>query len=227
MIEIQMKADGIELLRMLCNMAEEANVPDVSGEATTRSPKRQGVLPEQAAALALLAHQYDRSAAHILEIGTSAGYTAAIMKLAAPQARVVTLEPDRAKRAQARVNLEGLDIDVRPYMSAVYLELLPKFGFRFNLIFVDGDHKHVSQDLPYFNFLKVGGLFLFHDYSPETADHPCPPVYDALNGFGEDLGRGPDVLIQSEDLTGMAGWYKKSGEVWPPEVSSTSEPATS
>jgi predicted O-methyltransferase YrrM len=85
--------------------------------------------------------------------------------------------------------------------------------YLYDMIFVDGDHRHIEWDLPWFNRLEVGGLMLFHDYSPVDASHPCPPVYEALNRMAEKL-HGFDVLIIDEGKTGMAGIVRREGERW-------------
>lgn len=168
---------------------------------------KAGLLDYQGHALAVLARDVNKPKARILEVGTNHGYSAAVMRLAAPQATIVTLEPVREVRKKARENLEGMAITVDPHTSAAYLE---ESTGRYDLIFVDGDHKHIGVDLPWFNHLRRGGLILFHDYSPEDAEHPCPPVYKALTeGF---LERPPDILIRDDGLTGMAGWYRRQGE---------------
>ena len=56
--------------------------------------RTQEVLPYQAVVLYLLATQYNRPGADILEIGAFHGFTAAVMAHAAPLARLNTLDCD-------------------------------------------------------------------------------------------------------------------------------------
>lgn len=172
------------------------------------------VWEEQAAAIAYLASQYDYSGARILELGCNRGLTAGLMQLAAPSALVTTLEPSREMRRVARANIVPLGIVVRPEASVAYLELTKDSGVEYDLIFVDGDHKHIRDDLPWWNRLKVGGLFLHHDYSPLESARPCPPVYEALNDFAARLGRQPDVLVVDDTRVGIWGMYRREGEEW-------------
>ena len=55
---------------------------------------RAQLLPWQAAALFKLALPYNTPGGSILEIGTGAGYSTVIMAQAAPETRIITLNPD-------------------------------------------------------------------------------------------------------------------------------------
>ena len=172
---------------------------------------------EQGATIAYLASQYNRSDARILEIGACQGYTAGILALAAPLAQVTTLEPHKG-RAEAVFHAVGqLGISVCDEKSEDYLMFANEQGLSFDLIFVDGDHANVAHDLPFYNLLRPDGLFLHHDYSPQGSARECIPVFDALNHFGRQLNHWPDVLVQDDTLVALAGWYKRDGEVWPPD----------
>lgn len=195
--------------------------PDLDAEARSYvGPlNKKEVWIEQAVALAILAAQYDRPSARILEIGASRGYTACIMHLAAPKAQIVTLEPHRGRRAEAREAIQGrLGVNVRPHTSAAWLEHATAEGLKYDMIFVDGDHKHVALDLPFWNLLKRNGLFVFHDYSKPGSKRECPPVYDNLNVFAEEMSLPFDVLVEDDSGVGLAGWYRTDTKwVWPPE----------
>ena len=179
-------------------------------------PHKKEVWVEQAAAIAMLAAQCNRAGANVLEIGANRGFTAGIMKIAAPHARVTTLEPDKLRRRSARQNIGRISVSVRPETSTAYLELTADSDVRYDLIFVDGDHKHIRADLPWWNRLAVGGLFLHHDYSPPESSRPCPPVWEALNEFAAKMGREPDVLVVDDSGTGLWGMYRREGEAWAP-----------
>lgn len=185
-------------------------------------PNNKEVWPEQAAAIAYLASQFVKPRTMMLEFGTNRGYTAAVLAAACPAAQIVSLEPDPEKRKQARQNLAGMPISVRPQQSTAWLEHTADLTEKYDLIFVDGDHKNIEADLPWWGRLKVGGLFLHHDYSPDGSDRPCPPVYEALNRFSLRLGRPMDVLISDSSGVGLGGWYRRAKEPWPlPEPAPT------
>lgn len=188
---------------------------------------RLEIWAEQAMFLAYLVCTYNRPGGRILELGCARGFSAGLMKLAAPLAEVITVEPHQERRRNARANLEGMDIRVRPETSVALLELhlAEKRKTMYDVVFVDGDHKHIRLDLPWYNFVKVGGLFIHHDYSPESSDRPCPPVYEALNEFAEALAHPIDILMEDSSGVGMAAFIKRKGEKWP-TASSTSEPAS-
>jgi len=82
-------------------------------------------------------------------------------------------------------------------------------GPELDLVFVDGDHGLVVRDLPWFNWLRLNGLLLFHDYTPASSGkRPCAPVYETVRVFGDMLGREPDVLVVDDQGDGMAGFYR-------------------
>jgi len=161
----------------------------------------------QAAALHVLASQYNRAGARILEIGTFWGYSAAVMAEAAPEAQIVTLNPKAHEVPIARQNLSAyLNVKVVEAFSWDYLKDCD--GQTFDMIFVDGDHKRVTLDLPFWEHIVPGGLFLFHDYSPDETPRPCPAVYQAVNEFAFANGVIFDVLVVDDTGVGMAGFYK-------------------
>lgn len=166
----------------------------------------------QAAALYALTRPYNHDWADILEIGTAYGYSCAMMAEAAPKAHIVTLNPKEAeiKNAQTAL-LDYRRTKILKRTSAQHLTRMSHTEERidYDLIFVDGDHKHVVLDLAYWFFLRPGGLFLFHDYAPAGSWRECPPVYTTLNHMKAALGRDFDVLVQDDGNVGIAGWYKE------------------
>jgi len=178
--------------------------PDVATalENSKRIPGQ--IAPHQAAALYVLAGQYNRRGAHVLEIGTFHGYSASIIAQAAPLAEIVTLNPSAKEATLAIKNLAPWpNVTVGTAASWDYME-----GYRsprLDMIFVDGDHKHIWRDMPWWAWVEEGGLMLFHDYSPRL----CRPVYAAVGRLGEMLGREPDVLVMDDDGLGMAGFYRQ------------------
>lgn len=223
MLELKISGTRAQLFDEVC----AKSVPIYKAEDVIKEAQRligaarpdKEVWDEQAAAIAVLARQYDKPTANILELGAYHGYSAAILKLAAPSALVTTLEPDPTNRQTTRANIVDLGVVVRPEQSTAYLALTENGrGKKYDLIFVDGDHKRIRDDLPWFNRLKIGGLFLHHDYSPLESARPCPPVYEALNEFAAKLGREPDVLVVDDTGVGLAGWYRRPGETWEPDA---------
>ena len=166
------------------------------------------MLPYQMVALFGLATRYNRKGARILEIGTGHGSSAFMISRAASRAAIVTLtvnalEANRARSGLARAGCTNVNIIVE--RSVEYF----KRGVEaWDAIFVDGNHKHIAADLPWFNRLQVGGFFLCHDYSQDSN----PIVYTVLNGLADRLGRGFDVSVIDELRLGMAGFYRRDGE---------------
>lgn len=162
----------------------------------------------QAAALYKLARQQNRHGANFLEIGTLHGYSAALLSLAAPRANIITLNPRKDENAIARKNLRGYP-NVRVLDVKSWEHLIDYAGPELDLIFVDGDHNRIALDLPWWQHLKVGGLMIFHDYSPNAS----AIVYAVLNKVSEILKRDPDVrVIDTEKLIGMVGFIRQADD---------------
>lgn len=168
------------------------------------------MLHYQAMALFLLARQYDRKGAHMLDIGTFKGYSAAILAQAAPKAHVLTLNPCGAEVVEARDYLAGFpNIEVQTVASWDLLEIYA--GPKFDLVWVDGHHKSVARDVLWWRWLIPGGLMGFHDYCGLESPSPAR-VHSVLNACREISGQDFDVLIVDDEGVGMAGWYKQMGE---------------
>lgn len=207
--------------------AEIRRIDPIRGSIETIVAKARALVPankkevweEQAMAIAYIAREVcgPVESPNVLEIGCNRGYSAAILKLAAPHATVTTLEPDPTLRKIARANIvEQTGVVVSSYQSTHYLAATEGSPVQYDLIFVDGDHKNIRKDLPWYNRLRVNGLFLHHDYSPLESARPCPPVFEALNEFADGLAHPADVLIVDETGVGMAGWLRREGESWNP-----------
>lgn len=179
--------------------------------------KRQ-IAPFQGAVLYAMAQQYNDADAHILEIGTAWGYSAALLSLAAPYANIVTLNPKDHEMDRAEQHLRKYpNVELVRRVSWEYLAEYE--GPELDMVWIDGDHARIIRDLPWFNLLKEGGLILFHDYSPRTSSRPCSVVYHAVNMFATLLGdvpegRRPSVRIVNDTEVGMVGFYRESDEVW-------------
>ena len=163
----------------------------------------------QAEALYFLCREYDQPGANILEIGTYYGFTAAVMAQATPQATIVTLNPLEWEVEAALPALESFaNVQVVQITSQ---DLLANYiGPDFDLIFVDGDHKRIREDLLWWCHLKVGGTILFHDYTPFGSPKHCPPVVRGLNEFTAYLGRYADHTIIDNQQSGMLAWVKRN-----------------
>lgn len=166
----------------------------------------------QAAALYVLALPFFRGRA--LEIGTLYGYSAVILAHALYRGKVVTLNTHAAEVAYAKKRLgpRYRNVSVIRECSWDYLERYE--GPWLDFIFVDGDHNRLARDLPWFNWLRIGGLILFHDYSPLGAPRHCPPVFAILNDMRDKMGRDFDVQVIDNDRMGMVGFYRREDESW-------------
>lgn len=205
-----------DLLNILLNKHPELERVMAESRAKVPGMKRE-IAAYQAAALYALVKPYDGG--RILEIGTAWGYSAAIMAFAAPKAQIITLNPNVAEAKIARQNLDSFkNVTVEILKSWEYLGGYQ--GAPFDFIFIDGDHKRVKADLPFWEHLAPGGTMLFHDYSPLGATEgkggcgrECPPVYEAVNWFAGELDKTePDILVVDDGNVGMAGFIKPKGK---------------
>lgn len=172
----------------------------------------KAIYPYQAAALYHYAKPHNGSRA--LEIGTAYGYSCFYLASAMPDSPVVTLNTSSAEVEAAKRTLAQFRyVEALEFVSWDYYSVTGKFNREYGFIFVDGDHKQIKRDLPWFNRLEVGGLILFHDYSPKDSTRACPPVYRAINEMAKQLGRQPDVLVVDNDKVGLAGFIRQAGEV--------------
>ena len=170
----------------------------------------------QAAVLYHVAKHFHTPGGFALEIGTARGYSASLIGQAVAPDWLITLNPDVNEADTMQRNLGRF-----PNVGILYVksgEFLTSAGFstpkELDFIFVDGDHKHVRDDFPFFNRLRVGGCILFHDYSPDTSYRACPPVYEGLNAMREQLGREFDIAVIDAGGVGMAGFVRREGETW-------------
>jgi len=175
---------------------------------------RHMVADYQALALYILACQYDHRDCNILEIGTYRGFSASMIIQGAPKAFFIGLEPAPHEQDRACRNLREI---TEPERFRVFSVLSWKYlssygGPELDFIFVDGAHNQIALDLYWWNWLKPGGLILFHDYTPVDGFKPCEPVYNTVNRFLEWLDRPADVLIVDDRKYGMLGIYKKPGD---------------
>lgn len=176
--------------------------------------KRQ-IAPYQGAVLAYYAHRYNFTGARFLEIGTAVGFSACLMATAAPQATIVTMNPKDGEYEKAVTNLKiRSNVQVVKSTSQDFLWKHGEIG-NYDLIFVDGDHAYnmVLHDSRFFNFLRIGGLILFHDYSPDGSARPSDGSFRALNDL-QAKHRAADVKVIGTGQVGMLGWMRREGEIW-------------
>lgn len=177
---------------------------------TIEASKNQ-IDPHEAAALWHLAEMHDSG--FILELGTCYGYSACIIAHAAPLAYVTTLTPSAKHYSYAAPALRYFpNVHVLKLRSWDYLSIYS--GPMLDMVFVDGYHGMVVWDLPWWQWLKTGGLMLFHDYSPKTATRGCEPVYLTLSAV-RDSFRDFDVKVITDTGQGLVGWTRRQGENLP------------
>lgn len=181
-------------------------IEDVIRKAKNETLNYKGSLqPFQAAVLYQLAKQYNEYGYEILEIGGAVGFTTSVLAQACKKASITSLNPTNHERQQAILSLvEYNNVEILHYSSKQFLENTDK---SYDLIFVDGDHKNIALDWPYYDRLNKDGLILFHDYSPFNSWSPCLPVYEFLNKKASEIGDF-HVLVKDQFGVGMAGWYK-------------------
>lgn len=173
---------------------------------------KKAVYPYQAAALYHLAKSYNGGKA--LEIGTAYGYSGFYLANAMPDSQLITLNA-----SEGEIEAVGNNGVFANHPNVVNLHRISWEYFKegdgtadLNFIFVDGNHKHVKRDFPFFNRLIDGGLMMFHDYSPLGSRRHCPPVFEGVNDLAAFLGRKPDVLIIDDGQVGLAGFIRRPGE---------------
>jgi len=199
-----------DILRCADNLVPDADINVILERVKEQIPfiKRQ-VAPYQGAVLFALANQFNKSHCLILEIGTAWGYSAACISEGAPWAKITTLNPKQGEVGVAQRYLKGYkNVEVFQYTSMEFCKKIKKTDIMFDMIFVDGDHDKVGEDLIWWNRLNKGGLMLFHDYSPDGAGRPCRPVYSTLNDWAFKLDRSFDIEVVDNRNVGMVGLYK-------------------
>ncbi|HEV8578150.1 MAG TPA: O-methyltransferase [Thermoanaerobaculia bacterium] len=114
--------------------------------------------PEVGRLLSILARA--TGARSILELGTAIGYGTLCLALGAPEARVVSIDPDAERLASARNYLERAGVAGRlELIEGAALEVLHHLQGPFDLVYLDAVkteyRRYLDQVLP---ILRVGGL---------------------------------------------------------------------
>jgi caffeoyl-CoA O-methyltransferase len=166
--------------------------------------------PEVGRLLGILARSI--GARRILEIGTAVGYGALCLARAVPEARVVTIDKDPQRLAEARGYLErGGVADRVELVEGAALEVLHRLQGPFDLVYVDAVkteyRRYLDLVLPQ---LRVGGLIVCDNLlwggevaAPKGEDRDA----DALRAFNGYLMMHPQlqaVVLPLGDGLGIA-----------------------
>jgi caffeoyl-CoA O-methyltransferase len=145
--------------------------------------------PEVGRLLAILARSC--GARRILEVGTAIGYGALWLARGAPEARVVSIDPDPERLATARGYLERAGVADRvELVQGAALEVLPGLEGPFDLVYLDAVkteyRRYLDVALPK---LRVGGLIVCDNLlwkgrvaDPEADDREAEALR-AFNGY--------------------------------------------
>jgi len=146
--------------------------------------------PEVGKLLSILARA--RGARRILEVGTAIGYGTLWLARGAPEARVLTIDPDPARRELARGFLERAGVlDRVELIAGAALEVLPRLEGPFDLVYLDAlkdeYRRYLDLALPK---LAVGGLVVAdnllwkgHVAEPLADEDRSATAIRAFNGY--------------------------------------------
>lgn len=161
----------------------------------------------QACGLMLMARQFNGG--DILNIGCAYGYSTACLAEGAPDSHILSLDVNHKRLAIAKKNLNRYrKVELLRMRSWAYLEQYA--GQRWDMVFVDGCHREIWRDMPFYNQVKVDGLFMSHDYIPAR----FPFVVEALDSLTVQFSRPFDVKIFDDRGAGVVGMIRQAGEIW-------------
>jgi caffeoyl-CoA O-methyltransferase len=167
--------------------------------------------PEVGKLLSILARA--RGARRILEVGTAIGYGTLCLARGAPEARVLTIDPDAERRAVARGFLaRGGVLDRVELIDGEALAVLPRLDGPFDLVYLDAlkeeYRRYLDQVLPK---LVVGGLVVVDNllWKGRIAEPPAEEdrAADAIRAFNGYLMIHPQleaVVLPYGDGVGLA-----------------------
>lgn len=168
--------------------------------------------PEIGRLLSILARSL--GARRILEIGTAIGYGTLCLARGAAEARVLTIDTDPQRIAQARAYLEkGGVADRVETLEGAALDVLPRLDPPFDLVFIDAVkleyRRYLDLILPK---LRVGGLILVDNllwkgHVAEPLDDEDDEVADSVRAFNGYLMMHPQlqsVVLPVGDGLGVA-----------------------
>lgn len=173
--------------------------------------------PEVGRLLGILARSIggggERGARLILEIGTAIGYGALCLARGAPEARVVTIDSDPQRLADARGYLERAGVADRvELVEGAALEVLPRLSGPFDLAYVDAVKQEYRRylDLLLPN-LRVGGVIVLDNLlwkgrvaEPPDEDDPDADALRAFNGYLMMHPQLQSVVLPFGDGLGLA-----------------------
>lgn len=140
--------------------------------------------------------------ADVLEIGAAYGYSAVVMALAGAH-EVISVDPHNQVPDSERIMYGNLDAygvaDRVKIHRGTSQEILPELAeqhYRFDLVFIDGDHadaavRHDVLAVVLPPLLAADGILACHDYGEDCC---CPGVRTALDHL---FPAGPDDLTGS------------------------------
>lgn len=149
----------------------------------------------------------------VLEIGTAIGYGALCLARGAPEARVISIDNDPQRLAEARGYLErGGVADRVQLIEGAALDVLSRLQGPFDFVYVDAVKKeyrrYLDQLLP---MVRVGGMIVFDNllWKGHVADPPDEDDEnaDALRAFNGYLMMHPQlqaVVLPFGDGLGLA-----------------------
>lgn len=167
--------------------------------------------PEVGKLLSILARS--RGAKRILEVGTAIGYGTLCLARGAPEARVLTIDPDAERREQARGFLaRGGVLDRVELIDGEALQVLPRLEGPFDLVYVDAlkeeYRRYLDLALPK---MALGGLIVVDNvlWRGRVAEPPAEPdrKTDAIRAFNGYLMIHPQleaVVLPLGDGVGLA-----------------------
>ena len=169
--------------------------------------------PEVGRLLSVLARA--TGARRILELGTAIGYGTLCLARGAPEARVVSIDTDPERIAEARTWLtRGGVADRVELLQGAALDLLPELPGRFDLVYVDAVkteyRRYLDLLLPK---LEVGGMVILDNllWKGQVAEPPEDESEDerarALRAFNAYLMMHPQlqaVVLPLGDGVGLA-----------------------
>ena len=167
--------------------------------------------PEVGKLLSILARS--RAAKRILEVGTAIGYGTLCLARGAPEARILTIDPDPERREQARGFLARAGVLERvELIDGEALQVLPRLEGPFDLVYVDAlkqeYRRYLDLALPK---MALGGLIVVDNVlwkgrvaePPEERDRDA----DAIRAFNGYLMIHPQleaVVLPLGDGVGLA-----------------------
>lgn len=153
----------------------------------------------------------------ILEIGTAIGYGALCLARGAPEARVVTIDTDPQRLADARGYLERAGVADRvELIEGAALDVLPGLQGPFDLAYVDAVKKEYRRYLDLLlPKLRVGGVIALDNLlwkgrvaEPPEEDDPDADALRAFNGYLMMHPQLQSLVLPFGDGLGLAAKIK-------------------